>query len=305
MNKIKLFFYPQANPIVQGSWCKDCVPFSLPGIANWVQLAGMKTAEFLHMGAITEFMPNPFNTAVFWKLKECPEKHLVDLEGDYYEGTFREEFAGTVRVANGAPHRWRADAKVFPRLPPVRMLTEMAEQTECPPPATSKCIGFVGKSDRLGIRAKVVQAAVGLTIEKRLALNEEWLGPCPPEHPARKTYSDTMAKSSIALCPQAAAVSTGRFYESCWWGRFPVIVGETMLLGEDMFDMGFVVQLKADLSHEQLLAELQKIADMPLSEMVERGKAARAYWDAVVRVYFQDPTKFFLEWMVRRGLWHG
>ena len=45
--------------------------------------------------------------------------------------------------------------------------------------------------------------------------------------------------------------------------------------------------------------ELVKVYNTDIGELEERGKAARKYFDTVIRKYFEDPTLYFLNWLER------
>lgn len=307
MNKLKLYLYPQAMAPLHDheDHYHNTIPFCNEGMKQWVDMVPMKDAEFYHMGQVREFAPYPYDQlCTFWKWTKEPGKHIVDLEGDYAEGTFRDEFNGAVRVACGAPHRWRESGNVFPRPTMSRLLLELfRSNAPAMDPPKEKAFGFIGKSDSWGVRERVVKASVGLEIPAHMALNQTWNGPSDPASPCRAVYRQNMQQCSVSICPQGEhAVNTARFYESCCFGRFPVLIGETMLPGEDVFDTSFVCQMDSRLSAEDIHANLQKISAISLDEMIDRGKAARAYWDAVLVPYFQDPTLCFLQWLERHGL---
>jgi hypothetical protein len=76
-----------------------------------------------------------------------------------------------------------------------------------------------------------------------------------------------------------------------------------MILGEDLFDTSFAIQIDADLSIEEMAKELGLVScAMGLKEARNRGRLAREYFDTIVRPYFQDPTLCFLNWLDRKGL---
>jgi len=52
------------------------------------------------------------------------------------------------------------------------------------------------------------------------------------------------------------------------------------------------------------MRDFQKILDTPLSELIERGKAARNYFQSVIVEYYKDPTKTFLTYLHRKGLFN-
>jgi len=309
MKKLGVYFYPNAAPPLHDTleWYHNTVPFCVEGIQQWCSVTSPDRAEFLHMGTVREFDPNPFNTWPFWSFRDEPSRHIVDLEGDYAEGTFRKEFNGAVRIACGAPDRWRESGNVFPRPTMSRMLLELYRgKAPALSPPKEACFGFVGKSDSAGVRGRLVEASVACSIPAHVALTDTWNGPSPPEAPCRDIFIRNAQTCSVMLCPQGEhAVNTARFYEACCYGRFPVVIGRTMVPGEDMFDTSFVYQMDSGLAVDGLHEELQKLAGIPFSEMLERGKAARDYWEKVIRAYFDDPTLFFIQWLKRQGLRDG
>ena len=308
MNKLQLYLYPSAAPMLHDSilWYRNTVPFCQEGIEKWCDLVGPRRCEFFHMGMVREFDAAPFPTWKFWEFSARPGKHIVDLEGDYVEGTFREEFRGAIRVASGAPHRWSGAGTIFPRPCMSRMMMEFwKDKTVALPPAKEPAMGFVGKRERYGVRQKLVSQLQGLGIPAHFAVNDDWNSPSEPNAPSRQVYLNNMRDCSVALCPQGVGVNTSRFYEACCLGRFPVIIGQTLIPGEDLFDRSFVREIDSKLEPDRLRDELVEVAQMPLSEMQERGRAARGYWEKVIAPYLDDPTLSFIQWLERQGLRDG
>lgn len=305
MNPLKVWFYPTAKPPEHDSyeWYANTVPFCKAGIEKWVQPCYKDTAEFLWLGQVS-----PVNrhdaTWLFLKHGSARIKTIADIQGDFLPGSFMDEFQSCIRIACGAPFYWRVTNNVFPRPTMSRMLVEWARNSpdRWMVAPDSVRFGFIGKTDRASIRQKVAAAADLARIPGEIILKPEWNGPSEPHDQCRHDFMRNMVQSTIALCPQGEGVATARFYEACAMGRMPVIIGETMLLGEDQFDMSFVTQLSADLSVSELAGELVKLAVLPLSEVIQRGQKAHAYWENIVVDYFNDPTRFFIRWLEAKGL---
>jgi hypothetical protein len=309
VNPIKLFAYANAKTPIHESieWYREAVPFCQQGRERWVEWVEQDKADFIWCGQIRQEEPNPFLHDQFPLLREHPERHIVELEGDFVDlptghpNAFREDFPGTIRIACGAPQRWRGQT-VFPRPSFSRYLLHAARDmhTIFPEPINHG-MGFMGYNDQHSIRRKVSQALTGLPPAK-FDFTAGWQGTIPIGHISRTLFENRMMECSMALCPQGNGVATARFYEACFYTRCPIIIGETMLLGEDQFDVSFAPQVNAWLPVEELREELRKIGTMSLAEAAFRGRQAREYFDAVVRRYFEDPTQEFLRWMERRGI---
>ena len=52
-----------------------------------------------------------------------------------------------------------------------------------------------------------------------------------------------------------------------------------------------------DSSEKDLVSQLDYIYNRPMEEIREKSNNARAYFDTVIRDYFADPTKEFIEWL--------
>lgn len=309
MEKIKLFPYPGAKTPIHETieWYSDVVPFCKDGRDWWVELSNPDSADFIWCGQIRQEEPNPFPIDEFPLLRSQPENHIVELEGDFVDmpsghpNAFREDFPNTIRIACGAPHRWRGQA-VFPRPSFSRYLVHAARNMHTVfPEATNHSMGFLGFNDQHSIRKKVSRALTGLPSSK-FDFTPGWQGIVPIGHISRTHFENRMMDCSMALCPQGNGVATARFYEACFYRRCPIIIGETMLLGEDQFDTSFAIQIDAWLSVEEMRNELAKAYSMSLSEARSRGNIARQYFDEIVRKYFKDPTRCFIEWMKRKDL---
>ena len=85
-----------------------------------------------------------------------------------------------------------------------------------------------------------------------------------------------------------------RFYESCYFGCVPIIIGFDTILGDPWYDTSFAFRIDPTRSPEQIMEELYSISKEPINLLRDRGLRARAYYDEVVFPYLEDPTKYFL-----------
>jgi hypothetical protein len=289
-----VWFGPGFNGMVhdQYPFYPNVVPFCRHGVAAWCEATSLEQAELVLVGQVRELTARPL---------ALPETGgvpmVVDVEGDQAPGTFRDDLSGCVRVCCGAPRDW-AGPNVWAR-PTMSRFLVWASRNDYRRfrPAREHRLGFMGKTDSRGLRARMSEAVVGLPAA--VVLRREWHGPSALNHPARDEYEAAMLGSSMALCPMGEGVATARFYEACFYGRMPVVIGETLVLDDGAVDSGFAAELGAGLGVEELRAALGRIVGIGAEEAAERGRAARDYFDRVVRRYFADPTRMFLDW------WHG
>lgn len=102
--------------------------------------------------------------------------------------------------------------------------------------------------------------------------------------------------------PPARGDGSIRIYESCYFGRVPIISGHHWLIGHDYFDMSFLSQISHEATEEQMADFFREVSASPLAELQERGSLARRYFDEVRRSYFRGPTLHFLQFLERQGL---
>jgi hypothetical protein len=290
MRKLKVHFAPSFAGMVHDEypWYGNTIPFCKHGISTWCESVPIEEAEVIHVGQVREQTPRPYS------LPATGLPMIVDVEGDHAYDNFREDLVGCVKVCCGGPLQW-AGKLSFARPTMSRFLVHAARNLFGNfPPAIYNCLGFIGREDSRGVRKKMAAAMAGLPAA--VCLQQEWHGPTDLGHPARASFEHSMLACGVALCPMGEGVATARFYEACYYGRFPIVIGETLLLGHGYADLGFTHQIDARASAGDMRNEMVRLCEMPLSEVQERGRAARNYFDTTVRQYFADPTLAFLNW---------
>ena len=167
---------------------------------------------------------------------------------------------------------------------------------EPPPPFPEEVgFGFRGKRDPFGVREKVHLAAAGLPV--RWEWMPYWSAPAAPDSDVSLRYQELLRNSAVCFCPRGDGHDTVRFFEVCWYGRVPIVIGDNVLMGTDCYDMSFVHQIPTSYSVDKMAEVFRTIARSGKEELSARGKSARAYFDNVVRPYFGDPTLSFLRWL--------
>ena len=290
MNKLKVSFAESFNGMIHDiyEWYANTIPFCDKGIAEWCESVPLDEAEIVHAGQVGEQAAIPF------LLPSTTLPIVVDIEGDRAYDNFRPDLGDAVRVCCGAPLEWRG-TRSFARPTMSRFLVHAAREIHAKfPKAIYNSLGFIGKTDSRGIRQKMARASAGLPAS--ICLQQDWHGPSELNHPARSSFAHSMIGCGSALCPMGEGVATSRFYEACFYGRHPVVIGETMVLGDGYVDLGFVTQIDARLTEAAMREALVEVCEMPLSEVQDRGKAAQAYFETTVREYFADPTLAFIKW---------
>jgi len=307
MKPIRGYLHPQGNFDFLHDADSDyigLVPFSKRGLIAWVDQTSEADSEFTMLGQINDRMAHPYPVEQFGGLHD---RMIVDLEGDEVQGTFRQEFLPTLKSVNCAPVNWDCRT-TFPRPTFSKLLVFLARNrklneqihgglkfTKCPH------LWFRGFPDkRAGVRWKLYRASQGIE-NVQVELTTVWNGPSDPNSNRVMTYFEGLAGCSAALCPQGNGVCTARFYEACCLGRWPIVIGNHLLLGQDQHDTSFVTRIASDISIEQLKLALELLSIAPMRERIERGRSARAYWEEVCLPYFEDPTLRFLEWLERNG----
>lgn len=318
---MKLFIYKHANihthdkiPEFVGT-----TPFCQTGIQKHCTVVDdPDKADFLYMGQISDGnIDDPTNLLTeekFVYLKGQESKHILDLEGDFCADK-RYTACGYGRIVapdwvltpikSCAPTKyahWKHPVMARPHVS--QLLIFLSQNPDCEieyPDEVS--FGFRGMSGPIPTRNRVAQLLKNSGIKNEIVLNADWGGRKELDSPIVTNYIDSMYRNLISLCPESTCSATIRFYETCFFGRVPVIIGEQMVMEEGDYDTSFIYKIDPNCSDEELLSKFRKIADTPYTELVEKAKAARQYFIDVVMKYFQDPTAYMIKWMKRKSLY--
>ena len=323
--QINLFVYPSYNRLAQESvpeyqyhWpLNDTVLFSQGSIRL---VSRPEEADFFYMGQFGDkngdFFQNPVEAygQRFPYLQHCPERHIFQKDGDWAKRTpsqwihveVPDLLKRCIIITNNWKKSWDA-ANVYLHPCESRPFLSLMYRSETFPMRDTVSLSFRGTPDHFGVRERMVKAINILTgIPTEVQLITELRADVEP-HDARVTdYQKMIARNSVALCPQGRGFDSIRFFEVCFFGRVPVIIGDGAVPGEDIYDTSFAFRVSPDGSVEQIAAHLQAIAQsLTPQEMKERGEAARRYFDHIVRPQLIDPTGEFIRFLQRRNLIRG
>lgn len=297
---------------------EDTTPFSKKGIEKHCTIVkNPDDADYFYMGQVSDGNienPNhPILESSFTYLSGNESKHILDLEGDWCE---LKGYGGGAQIApqwvlqcikSAAPTKYaHVVDPICPRPNMSQLLAFLKNNPDCGeiefPDEVS--FGFKGQPDPLNTRVRVAECIKRAGAKHEINFNRTWGGRKGLDSPVVTEYIESLYKNIISLCPEGVSSATIRFYETCFFARVPVIVGEQMIMEEDMRDTSFVYKIDAKLPDDKLTEELMKVYNTPLPELIEKGKMARQYFMDVVLKYFQDPTLYFIEWMKKKNIYH-
>jgi hypothetical protein len=296
---MKLYHYPNAQPHTQDELPgrANTVPFSAEGIKKHCTLTAPEDDDYFYMGQFrdayytSDILPLKENFPYFDKY---PHKHIADIEGDWKDREVPEWLREAILTINSVDVDFKA-FKVFPRPTFTVLVMDCARNRNDTFPITNNTFSFLGKLDPHGVRQKMYDAfLLGVSNGSEIGFNTKWAGLLELGHPAMQSYIDLMLKHGIALCPRGCGKDSARFYEACFFGREPVLIGDNRLLGDTEHDMSFVFRISQHWPVDEMANVLRVIADCSLEGIQERGRKAREYFDKVFRTYVSDPTEYLI-----------
>ena len=133
-----------------------------------------------------------------------------------------------------------------------------------------------------------------------VVMNRSWSGPSEVGSQTQRDYIDGLIRNPISLCPRGSGIDSVRLIETCFYRRVPVLISDYdyFMVGEDHYDTSFCFRIcHPYMTEDFFVSELKKIYNLSLDELRERAELARKYFEEVIRVYFDDPTLYFLNWL--------
>lgn len=312
MSKIKIYLYPNAVPHVHDTEAAphyyNTVPMSEEGIKKHCEIVSAEEADFFYMGQLTNsqatanLQPNDFE---YWEGNEG--RHICDYEG---EGG-QEQGAGgiplpqwlhnSIITINGPLKTYSHIKNLFVRPTFSHLLVDIAKNRhDIFPFPTEKSIGFRGYLN-CGVRLLMGNAIYNSNdFNHDVVMNRSWSGPSEVGSQTQKDYIDGLIKNPISLCPRGSGIDSVRLIETCFYRRVPVLISDYdyFMVGEDHYDTSFCFRIcHPYMTEDFFVSELKKIYSLSLDELRERAELARKYFEEVIRVYFDDPTLYFLNWL--------
>ena len=232
-----------------------------------------------------------------------PKKHIFDLEGDWFHLNAPEWMLQCIK--SGSSTKKENYVQPFCIRPCFSYLLLYLGQhnptyeLEFP---DDKSFCFCGLPDQRGVRGNMAQCINKMGVKNQMQFNQFWGAKRSIDSPEVTNYMDLLINNLISLCPRGMGADTVRFYETCFFGRVPVVISDMAIMGEDFYDTSFVFKINPYLSIEDMTTELMKVNDTPYTELVERAKLARQYFQNVLIPYFKDPTQYFFDFLKRHNL---
>ena len=292
-----IFIYPSAPRAIH-----DCIegffgttPFGGDDITNHFRVVdNPKAADLFWMGQYNDkvkerWLLHPNRFAHFW---DYPDKHVIELEGDWRDQDFPLWLKPTrIITGNAHPSHFEQGWRIFvrPVMSPL-LLRLVRDPPDFRPPVQHR-MWFRGQRDSRGVREKLAQALQLSRVDHTFTFLENWSVYAPPDSEVAMTYCAMMKEYSTALCPRGEGMATCRFYEACAFGRTAVVVADNVLAGVP--PDGWPTRIPDGLSVEGMAAFLSSIYEKPHYDLCQ---LSRSYFDGWLTPYFRDPTKMFLNW---------
>ena len=305
MNKLKLYIYPNAKDHVHDHLARyvNCIPLSRKGLEDHCTLVCPEDADYFYMGQFPDVDNRP-SPDEFKYFKGNEARHIVDLEG---EGGIEipEWLHDSIITTNGPLKEYSHIKKLFVRPTFSHLLLDIVngepEQFDVP---EEKSFGFKGLPNhavRYLLFNSFYQTPKNAHLPVHITPNNVWGGPKNKGDELRTEYVDTMLQHSFSLCPRGIGIDSVRVIESCYYNRAPIVITDKdyFLVGEhrvNVDDFCYKV-IVPESSEKDLVSQLDYIYNRPMEEIVEKSNKARAYFDTVIRDYFADPTKEFINWL--------
>lgn len=305
---MKLFIYPTARTHSHDliDEYKNTTPLSRQGISkHCIVVSTPSEADFLYIGQISDGTMHEIEQKEFFHLKGNEHKHIVTIEGDWVNNTIPDYLLGCIFTGNGMKDH-KKTYKYCARPCMSKLLVHLAKNRvnydlnyDC-----NKSFGFKGQYDIHGTRLKIAKFIDELHLPNQIIFNNTWLGSTNlKDNFTIQEYAKIFRNNLLSLCPRGAGEDTIRFYETCFFGRVPIIIGDTKVMNEDDYDCSFMYRISPKESDDNIKQFLKNIFSTPNEVLIEKAKLARAYFDNVVIEYFEDPTLNFIKFLKHQNLY--
>lgn len=272
------------------------VPFCKNGLCE-VEIVGPEEAEIFYMGQFSDDCPDDkICPELFPYWESCPEKHTADIEGDW---PFRDPpiwlWASPITI-NGCDLKYK-DLNWFVRPTFSKLFVKIARNYYEPFDLlkTPRGFSFIGLPDQHGCRVRMAQIFSQMSFANNICFTSTWNGPTDPKSAATAKYIENMKQYTFALCPRGNGKDSARFFEACYFGRIPVIVGDNKIPFEDE-NPRFFERISQNASQVEFAETIEKLYRISDEKLVEMSKNARTYFDKFIRPYIFNSTKSYLEW---------
>jgi hypothetical protein len=305
---MKLFIYPTARTHSHDliKEYHNTTPLSKQGINKHCTVVSTPDeADFFYIGQISDGTMHEIKQEEFSYLRGNEHKHIVTIEGDWANNTIPDYLLGCIFTGNGMKD-YSKTYKYCARPCMSKLLVHLAKNNvgydlnySC-----NKSFGFKGQYDIHGTRAKIYKILHELRLPNEMSFNNTWLGSINlEENFTIQEYAKIFKNNLLSLCPRGAGEDTIRFYEACFFGRVPIIIGDTKIMNEDNYDCSFIFKISPNATDDCIKDFFNAIYNTPQDILEKKAKQARLYFDNIVKDYFQDPTANFINFLKYHNLY--
>lgn len=298
--KMKIYIYDKSQPHSHDSHSvyRGVTPMCEEGIKNHFEITkDPDEADIYYMGQFSDGnRPFSENDFPFFRGKE--EKHYADIEGDWYNKFVPERLLEAHLTINCAKSEYEKFARsIFVRPTFSYLLLSLAKRTETTfANNIERVFSFKGQLDPSGIRMKTAQAASLSGIKKKIEFNKTSFSRSSPGENIVDEYCRLFEESTFSLCPSGVGRDTVRYYESCFYGRIPIVISRIkVFLENEIKPFWFKIDLEE--SKEEIAEKLLTISRISDEEIVERQNLAHDFFHQEIKEYFRDPTLYYLNWL--------
>lgn len=226
------------------------------------------------------------------------ERHICDIEGDWPGLYLPRWLEGSIITVNGLS---RVD-KNLPYKYLVRptfssLLVHLAHcDLKTPEPTEEYSFGFRGLPDYHGVRFKMKSSMELSECPHDIEFTNHWNGPTPIMSPVVSEYVKKIKRHAFGLCPRGNGKDSVRFFETCAYGRVPVVIGPNVLFAEDYSDTSFAEYVSEDMSISKMSNRFKEIFAWHFTNAgITAGQKSYKYFKDYVVDYFKDPTAYFIK----------
>jgi hypothetical protein len=280
------------------------VPFSKINLSkNYLIVDNPEEADFFYMGQFT-CLGKPFQKKDFEYFDLFANKHICDLEGDWtYNFAAKDILENCIITTNGAKKEYsQFYDRIFIRPTFSKLLINLVKNYKKIhyKPNYNRVFAFKGFQDPLGVRIRIANLINKTNLKKDIEFNNTWMGNSSYKNPAVSEYIKKIYNNTFSLCPRGAGVDTVRFFESCYFGRIPIIIGDNLLFGETEYKKKFFFKITPDSTDQQIIDKLVEISNSDNELIDEMSKNCIEFFEKHVITYFKEPDRCFIHWLKRR-----
>lgn len=295
----KIFIYDDINHPVHDTIYeyKNCIPFCHKGIIdNFIITKNPKDADIFYMGQFAEGKFYGFGQ--FDYIDEYPDKHVCDIEGDWFNVSLPNHvLSKSIFTINGLKNEYKFNLnRMFIRPTFSKNLINLLKENNELRVNYNRKFTFIGFNDPLNIRLNLkTNLTQKYPKNTDIILTNKWLGSSDLKND-HSIFNEKILSGTFSLCPRGTGVDSVRFLESCFHGRIPIVISDNVCFGYD-FPYKFYFQHDFKENYDMFFDNIINMSD---KEIFEYSNNAKRFFDEYVRIYFKDPTKFFMQWFNQR-----